>query len=65
MAKNPQPKQLELFDPQSKQRKMPVGVTLSPSDIAMIDAIQARTGLTRSAAIRACIQKVYSTIGDL
>lgn len=65
MAKNPQPKQLELFDPQSKQRKMPVGVTLSPDDIYKLEAIQARIGVTRSAAIRACIHKVYSTLGDL
>jgi hypothetical protein len=59
-TKKPQPKQRELFDPQEKQRKAPVGVTLAPDDLHMLDVIQSRYGMNRSATIRACIHKVYS-----
>jgi hypothetical protein len=56
------PKQLELFDPQSKQRKSPIGVTFAPEDIAMLDAIQRRYDMSRSAAIRACVHRVYKML---
>jgi len=59
-TKKTNPKQLDLFDPQKKQRKAPVGVTLAPDDLHMLDVIQRRYGLNRSATIRACIHKVYS-----
>lgn len=59
-TKNPKPKQHDLFDPQEKQRKAPVGVTLAPDDLYMLDVIQNRYGMNRSATIRAIIHKVYS-----
>ncbi len=59
-TKKPTPKQYDLFDPQEKQRKAPVGVTLAPDDLHMLDVIQNRYGMNRSATIRAIIHKVYS-----
>ena len=54
-----------LIDPQKRQRKKPVGVTLAVQDIKMLEELQAKTGLNRSATIRACIHKVYSAIGTV
>lgn len=54
-----------LIDPQKRQRKKPVGVTLAVQDIQMLEELQAKTGLNRSATIRACIHKVYASIGTM
>lgn len=50
-----------LIDPQKRQRKKPVGVTLAVQDIKMLNDLQGKTGLNRSAVIRACIYQVYSS----
>lgn len=58
------PSRTPLLDPQAKERKSPVGVTLSPDDLYMVGVIQARYKMNRSAAIRACIHRVYSMTED-
>ena len=50
----------QLIDPQKRPRKKPVGVTLAVQDIKMLNDLQAKTGLNRSAVIRACIHEMYS-----
>lgn len=55
-------KKLDLKDHRSKDRMRPVGVTLSDADFKMLEAIQRNTGMSRSAAIRACVHKVYASL---
>lgn len=55
-------KKIDLQDHRVKDRMRPVGVTLSEADFKRLDELQRHTGMSRSATIRACIQKVHTAM---